>query len=326
MTWLTSVLLLTSLSMSSMSNPIISSVSPEQIKNIGENVKLNCSVDNVNGYVVGWAKSQATGSVVLAFRDSLTLNDKRYSVTEIKKNNSSSMYSFQINDLEVSDIGIYECQVIVSSSEKINAKINLLIKHAAYILENQTPESYTISEGSNAELTCQADGYPKPTISWKRENNAVMPTGGNKYHGNLLKLKTTHRSDRGIYFCIADNGMGIPDKKPIRLEVEFPPSVTVPRPKVAQVKTYSIELECNVEGYPAPSISWYKSGSALQSIGNYRISNIATANEITNSVLRIYSVGSSDFGDYFCNATNKLGYVDAKMNLFESVIPVPTNF
>ena len=155
--------------------------------------------------------------------------------------------------------------------------------------------------------------------------------------GNNLKLKPAHRLDRGVYICVSDNSIGKPVEKLIRVEIEFPPSIVAPRPKIGQFKAYGIELQCNVEGYPAPSISWHKNGKTLQNGGNYRytisvifnnkiilitpkisfsITNMATANEITNSIVRISSVGSNDFGDYFCNATNKLGQAETRVNLF----------
>ena len=35
-----------------------------------------------------------------------------------------------------------------------------------------------IAEGQQAQLVCTADGYPKPDISWKRDNDELLPTGG----------------------------------------------------------------------------------------------------------------------------------------------------
>ena len=33
------------------------------------------------------------------------------------------------------------------------------------------------SEGESARLECYAEGFPRPRISWRRENNALLPTG-----------------------------------------------------------------------------------------------------------------------------------------------------
>lgn len=47
-----------------------------------------------------------------------------------------------------------------------------------------------------------------------------------------------------------------------------------------------------------------------------RITNIATAFEITNSVVRVITIDKDSYGDYYCNATNKMGHDVARINLF----------
>lgn len=58
------------------------------------------------------------------------------------------------------------------------------------------------------EMECYAGGYPPPRISWRRENNAILPTGGSIYRGNILKIKAIRKEDRGTYYCVAENGVG----------------------------------------------------------------------------------------------------------------------
>lgn len=57
-------------------------------------------------------------------------------------------------------------------------------------------------------LSCFASGYPTPRISWRRENNAILPTGGSIHRGNFLKIKSIKKEDRGTYYCIAENAVG----------------------------------------------------------------------------------------------------------------------
>lgn len=71
-----------------------------------------------------------------------------------------------------------------------------------------------------------------------------------------------------MYYCIADNGVGT-DKRSVNFDVEFPPQISVPRPKVAQALDYDIELECRVEGFPAPSVEWWKNDQKLDNNGDY---------------------------------------------------------
>lgn len=58
------------------------------------------------------------------------------------------------------------------------------------------------------QMECYAGGYPTPRISWRRENNAILPTGGSIYRGNVLRIKHIRKEDRGTYYCVAENGVG----------------------------------------------------------------------------------------------------------------------
>lgn len=91
---------------------------------------------------------------------------------------------------------------------------------------------------------------------------------GFDFSGNILTLNEVKQEDRGIYYCIADNGVGT-DRRSANFDVEFPPQISVPRPKVAQALDYDIELECRVQGYPAPSVTWYRDDQELHNSGGY---------------------------------------------------------
>ena len=66
-------------------------------------------------------------------------------------------------------------------------------------------------------------------MSWRRENYAVLPTGGSQYRGNILTIPSVSKDDRGTYYCVAENGVGKGKRRNIAVEVEFAPVITVPR-------------------------------------------------------------------------------------------------
>ncbi|XP_064556455.1 protein amalgam [Drosophila montana] len=312
------------ISLAAASAPVISHISQDVVASVGDSVEFNCTVEHVGQLTVSWAKTEPNSAVVLSMRNMLSLPDQRYNIS-VQENASqdSAVYSFRIRQIEASDMGPYECQVIVSASGKVTKKLNLLIKTPPVISES-TPKSTLVTEGQNLEVSCHANGFPTPTISWAREQNAIMPAGGHVLNEPTLRIKTVHRLDRGGYYCIAQNGEGQPDKRLIRVEVEFRPQIAVQRPKVAQMLSHSADLECSVQGYPAPTVVWFRNGVQLQSSRHYEVSNTASSSETTTSVLRIDSVSEQDLGDYYCNATNKLGHADARLHLFQPVIPVPS--
>lgn len=67
------------------------------------------------------------------------------------------------------------------------------------------------------QLECYAGGYPPPRISWRRENNAILPTGGSIYRGNVLKIRQIRKDDRGTYYCVAENGVGRGAKRKLNI-------------------------------------------------------------------------------------------------------------
>lgn len=65
-------------------------------------------------------------------------------------------------------------------NNKISAEVDLQVRRPPVISDNST-RSLVVSEGQSVRLECYAGGYPLPRISWRRENNAILPTGGSIY-------------------------------------------------------------------------------------------------------------------------------------------------
>lgn len=89
---------------------------------------------------------------------------------------ASSTYKLQIKDIQETDAGIYQCQVILSVNNKISAEVELQVRRPPIITDNST-QSIVASEENSVQMECYASGYPTPTITWRRENNAILPTG-----------------------------------------------------------------------------------------------------------------------------------------------------
>lgn len=142
------------------------------------------------------------------------------------------------------------------------------------------------------------------------------------YVGNTLRIKSVKKEDRGTYYCVADNGVSKGDRRNINVEVEFAPVITVPRPRLGQALQYDMDLECHIEAYPPPAIVWTKDDIQLANNQHYSISHFATADEYTDSTLRVITVEKRQYGDYVCKATNRFGEAEARVNLFETIIPV----
>ncbi|KAG8231048.1 hypothetical protein J437_LFUL011171 [Ladona fulva] len=299
--------------------PTIQYISQEQIKDIGQTVDLDCSVIYSQEYPVMWIKVEPKGNVVpISSSSNLNIKDNRLS---LRHDPTSTTYTLQIKDIQETDAGIYRCAIYISIGNPVSADVHLLVRRPPVISDNST-RSVVVSVDQAVRLECYAEGFPHPRISWRRENNEMLPTGGSIYRGNVLKIAKVQKEDRGTYYCVAENGVGKGARRNIAVEVEFQPVITVPRPRLGQALQYDMDLECHVEAYPPPAIVWIKDNVQLSNNQHYSISIFATADEFTDTTLRVITIEKRQYGKYVCKATNKLGSAQAEVELFESIIPV----
>ncbi|KAG9508804.1 Multidrug resistance-associated protein 4, partial [Fragariocoptes setiger] len=70
----------------------------------------------------------------------------------------------------------YMCQI---NSVPMKYAIGFLDILTAPSFDNgQTSADVVVAEGANVSLTCKANGYPNPTITWRREDNEMIPLNG----------------------------------------------------------------------------------------------------------------------------------------------------
>uniref|UniRef100_A0A1B6E1A0 Ig-like domain-containing protein n=1 Tax=Clastoptera arizonana TaxID=38151 RepID=A0A1B6E1A0_9HEMI len=302
-------------------SPTISYISQVQIKDIGGTVELQCSVQYAQEYPVLWIKVDKSRNVQplpISTGSSLIIPDGRFS---LRYDTASSSYTLQIKDIQETDAAKYQCQVIIALDNKISAEVELQVRRPPIISDNST-RSAIVSEGQTVSLECYATGHPIPKVSWRRENNAILPIGTSAYRGNVLKINSIKKEDRGTYYCVAENSVGKGVRRNIAVEVEFAPVVTVPRPRLGQALQYDMDLECHIIAYPPPAVQWFKDEYPLSNNQHYSISHFATADEFADSTLRVITIEKRQYGHYVCRASNKLGTAEAKVELFESIIPV----
>ncbi|XP_059612629.1 lachesin-like [Phlebotomus argentipes] len=108
--------------------PSISSITPHQIKDAKESVDLQCSVLNLSDFPVIWKKKSQSGGIILSSGEYLIDRDSRYDILYDK---SSSTFTLKIKDLEESDAGTYQCQILLSAVYQITAEVELQVRRAS---------------------------------------------------------------------------------------------------------------------------------------------------------------------------------------------------
>ena len=62
-------------------------------------------------------------------------------------------------------------------------------------------------QSTTFQVTCQAEGFPRPTVIWSRVG-MPLPAGRVEVNQGTLTIKNLSPVDSGLYECIATNIMG----------------------------------------------------------------------------------------------------------------------
>merc|ERR1712165_467505 len=180
---------------------------------------MDCSVIYASNYPVLWMKlpsncnkksrqggleayrnrtyiAETCTPIPLSSGPTLIIRDNRFSM---RYDTASSTYTLQIKDVQRPDEGTYQCQIIVAINNKVTKSVDLTVAQPPVITDNST-RSVVVEVGNPVELICHALGSPPPSVSWRRQNHQILPTGGVQYRGNKLKIHSVKKEDRGTYY------------------------------------------------------------------------------------------------------------------------------
>jgi len=301
--------------------PTISYVSPNISTTRSSTIDMDCSILYGTEYPVLWMKIGADNRPIpLSSGSSLIIRDNRFA---LRYDTASATFTLQLKDVQRSDEGRYECQIIVGINNKVTQDLYLRVQEPPVINDNST-RSVVVNEFDSATLECTAKGSPQPRIEWRRADNAVLPTGGIIYRGHKLKIHSVKKEDRGTYFCVADNNVGKAAKRHIALEVEFAPHFVDEKANmvVQQAIGFEVGLICSVEAFPPATITWiHKNIQKSDNEENLSIYRGPGSDGLTSSNLRISRLTQEDLGEYKCKAGNKLGQAETIFKIEDTWLP-----
>ncbi|XP_058865635.1 neural cell adhesion molecule 1-like isoform X4 [Acipenser ruthenus] len=271
---------------------------------IGQSVTLVCDADGFPEPAVSWAR----------VKNVLEESDK-YSFTE----DGSQM---TILNVKKEDQGEYTCIAKNKAGEtEQEFSLNVFVKPKITYVENKT----ALELEEQITLTCEAIGDPTPSIVWSSASR-IFTEGEQSLDGNVvvrsdgrvssLTLKDIQYTDAGQYVCTARSSIG-QDSQSMFLEVHYAPKLQ------GSVTVYTWEgnpanITCEVFAHPGASIVWFRDG---QQLPNANTTNIKIYPTPTASFLEITPDSQSDFGNYNCTATNRIGQESKEFILIQAEVP-----
>ncbi|XP_012591877.2 hemicentin-1 [Microcebus murinus] len=212
-----------------------------------------------------------------------------------------------IESAQISDAGLYKCVAINSAGAT----------ELFYSLQVHVPPSISGSNSMVAvvvnnlvRLECEARGIPAPSLTWLKDGspvssfaNGIQVLSG----GRILALTSAQISDTGTYTCVAVNAAG-EKQRDMDLRVYAPPNIMGEEQNVSVVIGQAVELLCQSDAIPTPTLTWLKDGRHLLKKPGLSISE-------NGSVLKIEDAQVQDTGRYTCEATNVAGKTEKNYNV-----------
>ncbi|KAE8736743.1 hypothetical protein FOCC_FOCC017802, partial [Frankliniella occidentalis] len=203
------------------------------------------------------------------------------------------------------------------------------------------PAEQSVVLGKAVTLPCQADGFPKPTITWKQaigtqpqEFRDVGFEFQQLEEGSLF-LAEAGGQHKGHYMCQATNGIGPALSKLVKLNVLAGPRIR-PRPRTETARRgEAVTLRCAADGDPTLEIVWRLRGSRIDPAfdGRYAIKTTplgagsaaggAGGGPLAGvlSELTVEETELRDRGEYQCIANNAYGQDSVGVQLLVQELP-----
>uniref|UniRef100_A0A1I8N7N2 Uncharacterized protein n=1 Tax=Musca domestica TaxID=7370 RepID=A0A1I8N7N2_MUSDO len=199
------------------------------------------------------------------------------------------------------DQGIYTCIVKVRTGEEARRDIQLNVNSPPVIEPFKFPKN--LQEGGRAQITCAVSSGDMPIFfSWKKDDmsipSSLQISEKKEEFYSLLVFKDISAKHSGKYTCYASNAAAKVNYT-AELQVRVAPRWSFEPMDTAIMLGNTISINCEAEGYPIPTITWFKGQGKLNT--DFKPLNMRNHSLVLNLATDI------DEGYYMCQATNDIG-------------------
>ncbi|XP_031619714.1 Down syndrome cell adhesion molecule-like protein Dscam2 isoform X2 [Contarinia nasturtii] len=281
----------------------------------GMRAAISCQI--LEGDLPVTFKWERNGKALLGTGDEVIRRIDEYSV------------SLLIEHISSEHSGNYTCIASnIAGSERFTASVTVNVP-PKWILQ---PKDSSVQAGEDISLHCQADGWPHPTVTWRK---AIGSTPGEYkeflYEPNVslfsngsLNFRKITKEAQGHFLCEAKNNIGAGVSKVIFLKVNVPAHFTTKNKQISVAKGKQVHVQCNVLGDTPITIKW-----KIQNTQQHLDSSTDTRYTIREQVLddgMVSELGIShtfrhDTNVYICLASNSFGQDEMSMHLIVQEVP-----
>ncbi|XP_050294454.1 papilin isoform X2 [Anthonomus grandis grandis] len=216
-------------------------------------------------------------------------------------------YALLIHSIQLHNLGVYTCQAYNGIGQAASWSVTVKAK-GPYFSNNPADVKYmqyvVNPPGPPTVLPPPLPTVPPTTQNWERPTAFQRPTP-QPYIPPVYSTEDPNSSvfdPNEIYPQFPDGG--VPDSVVI-----VPVRANITSTETRYPTGSTVQIPCQVDGYPLPQVQWYKDEVPLYPNANERISESAT------HTLTIKSADKRDSGRYKCEATNQYSKATSSLDV-----------
>ncbi|XP_060536558.1 neural cell adhesion molecule 1 isoform X2 [Cylas formicarius] len=243
-----------------------------------------------------------------------------------------------IDNIQLSDEGIYRCRVDFKNSPTRNSKVNFTVivpPEKIHIYDDKRIDKVVLlgpyNEGTDVNLLCEVKGgRPRPRVIWFLENTVIDDSYENRSDGVVVNHLTFPNVGRqhlhARLICQASNNNIVPpESRAVVLDINLKPqtvNILTKEKHVSADKRY--DVECRTSGSrPDAVITWWKGSRPVKRLAK----NFSEQNNQSLSILTFVPVIDDDGKYLTCRAENPAipdSALEDKWRLNVHYVPVVT--
>ncbi|KAG8002031.1 Cell surface glycoprotein MUC18, partial [Nibea albiflora] len=194
--------------------------------------------------------------------------------------------------------GQYRCGIVdlgtLDNNEEIHGNTSVFVNYLdpPVVMPKDT---ILVTQGEELKATCNALSSLQTDTTWFKNGKMVTK-------GHSLMLKDATFDTAGKYVCVVTvpEIEGMEASEVLHVKVQGPPKIMEQEhTDLEESVSNTVDLSCNVRGFPAPSVIWTTSDG--------KIIETATKEETEEGVHSVVSIEVTSDITAFCNATNEYG-------------------